>query len=72
MSETEIAKRLGVDQSTVSRDISHLKQAANQFVYNLAKSDLCYFYKDIIDDLNKARMNAWPIMVNVHYLKPSY
>jgi hypothetical protein len=37
---------------------------SNQFVYDLAKSDLAYFYKDLLDDINKVRLNAWAIYYN--------
>jgi IS30 family transposase len=40
MTETEISKKLKVDQSTISRDIVVLKKMSQQFVYDLAKSDL--------------------------------
>lgn len=42
MTESEIAKILEVDQSTISRDIKVLKKLSQQFVYDLAKSDLAY------------------------------
>lgn len=61
MSETEIAAKLNVSISVICRDIQTLKRTANQFVYDLAKQDLAYFYKDTIDDINKARLNAWAI-----------
>jgi DNA-binding NarL/FixJ family response regulator len=41
MTETEIAKKLKVDQSTISRD-KVLKKLSQQFVYDLAKSGLAY------------------------------
>jgi predicted amino acid racemase len=41
MTETEIAKKLKVDQSTVSRDIKVLKQMSQHFVYDLL--NLTYF-----------------------------
>ena len=40
LNEAEIANHLGVDQSTISRDIKILKQTAQGFVFDLAKSDL--------------------------------
>jgi IS30 family transposase len=40
MTESQIASQLGVDQSTISRDIKALKEQSQQFVYDLAKSDL--------------------------------
>jgi IS30 family transposase len=45
MTESEIAQTLSVDQSTISRDIKVLKEQSQQFVYDLAKSDLAYYYK---------------------------
>ena len=42
MTESEIAEQLNVDQSTISRDIKALKQMSQQFVFDLAKSDLAY------------------------------
>jgi IS30 family transposase len=43
--ETEIAEQLNVDQSTISRDVKALKEMSQQFVFDLAKSDLAYYYK---------------------------
>ena len=59
LTETEIAQRLNVNVATVSRDIAVLKSQATQFVYDLAKENLAYFYKNTIDDINKARLEAW-------------
>jgi IS30 family transposase len=61
ISEDEIAKQLGVDQSTVSRDIKALKISAQKWVYDLAKSDLAYSYKQSIDGLNEVNKEAWKI-----------
>jgi IS30 family transposase len=59
--ETEIAHQLGVDQSTISRDIKVLKESAQQFVYDLAKSDLAYYYKQSIDGIEEAKKESWKI-----------
>ena len=40
ITETEIAEQLDVDQSTISRDVKALKEMSQQFVSDLAKSDL--------------------------------
>jgi IS30 family transposase len=61
MTESEIAQELGVDQSTISRDIKALKELSQQFVYNLAKSDLAYYYKQSIDGIEEAKREAWRI-----------
>ena len=37
MTETEIAEKLNVDQSAISRDIKTLKEMSQQFVFDLAK-----------------------------------
>jgi HTH domain len=38
--EPEIAEQLNLNQSTISRDIKALKEMSQQFVFDLAKSDL--------------------------------
>jgi transposase len=50
MTEFEIAAKLDVDQSTISRYIKALKEMSQQFVFDLAKSDLAYYYKQCIDE----------------------
>ena len=60
-SESEIASRLGVNQSTISRDIKVLKSESQQFVYDLAKSDLAYYYKQSLDGIEEAKKEAWKI-----------
>jgi hypothetical protein len=61
LTEIEIAQKLEVDQSTISRDIKVLKQTSQQFVYDLAKSDLAYYYKQSIDGIEEAKKEAWKI-----------
>jgi Trp operon repressor len=43
MTERQIASQLNVSQPTVHRDVEALKQMSQQFVYELARSDLAYF-----------------------------
>jgi hypothetical protein len=59
MTEEEIAQQLDVNQSTISRDIKVLKQMSHQFVYDLAKSDLAYYYKQCIDGIEEVKRQAW-------------
>lgn len=61
LAEVEIAARVGVDVSTVSRDISALKTNAMEWVYSLAKDSLAHMYKQTFEDLNRARLAAWDI-----------
>src|SRR5215212_3748371 len=64
MTESEIAQKLNVDQSTMSRDVKALKELSQQFVYDLAKSDLAYYYKQSIDGIEEAKREAWRIYRN--------
>jgi arginine repressor len=59
--EEEIAQKLNVDQSTISRDITHLKVQSRQFVYDLAKTDLCFYYKKSIDGVEEVNKKAWEL-----------
>ena len=61
MTETEIAHELKVGQSTVSRDVKALKILSQQFVFDLAKSDLAYYYKQCIDGIEEVRRRGWEI-----------
>ena len=61
VTETEIAEKLNVDQSTISRDVKALKEMSQQFVYELAKSDPAYYYKQSIDGIEEAKKEAWRI-----------
>jgi hypothetical protein len=60
----EIANQLGVDQSTISRDVKVLKQTSLEFVYDLAKSDLAYYYKQSLDGIEEAKKEGWRIFNN--------
>jgi Trp operon repressor len=64
MTESEIARELGVDQSTISRDVKALKGLSQQFVYDLAKSDLAYCYKQCIDGVEEVKRKTWSMFNN--------
>jgi IS30 family transposase len=68
MSETEIVMKLNVDQSTVSRDIKVLKKMSQQFVYDLAKSDLSYCYKQCLDGIKEVKRRGWNIFNSLNNL----
>jgi IS30 family transposase len=61
LTEQEIADKLGVDRTTISRDVTILKKMSQQFVYDLAHSDLAYYYKQCIDGVEEAKRKAWII-----------
>lgn len=59
MTETKISERLNVEQSTISREVKALKEMPQQFVFDLAKSDLASYYKQSIDGIEGAKKEAW-------------
>jgi IS30 family transposase len=63
-SEREIAYKLGVNQSTISRDIKAMKAESQQFVFDLAKSDLSFYYKQSLQGILEAKKEAWEIYNN--------
>jgi hypothetical protein len=60
-SETEIAQLLNVHVSTICRDVKVLKQLSQRFVFDLAKGDLVYYYKQCIDGMDEIRREAWSL-----------
>lgn len=62
--ETEIATVLQVHVSTISRDVTYLIKQSQQFVYDLAKSDLAFYYKQCLDGIEEVRRKSWEIYNN--------
>lgn len=61
MNETEIAQALNTSQPTISTDIKALKEMSTRFVYDLAKSDLAFYYKQKLDSLDEVKREAWKL-----------
>jgi hypothetical protein len=59
--ETEIAQVLHVHVSTISRDVKVLKELSQRFVFDLAKGDLTYYFKQCIDGMDEIRREAWSL-----------
>jgi IS30 family transposase len=59
LTEQEIADKLGVDRTTISRDVTVLKRMSQQFVYDLAKSDLAFYYKQCLNTIQEAERMIW-------------
>ena len=59
-SETEIARELHCNVSTICRDIKFLKKVSQQFVFDLAK-DLGFYYKGCIDTMDQIQQKCWSI-----------
>jgi hypothetical protein len=67
MTESDIAKEIGCDQATVSRDLKAIREeVSTQFVYDLARSDLAYYYKYSLDGIEQVRKEAWNIYKNTN------
>jgi hypothetical protein len=62
LTETEIAKELDVNQSTISRDVKVLKQMSNRFVFDLAKSDLAFYYLQCLEGIDQVKKEAWYVL----------
>ena len=59
-SETEIARELHCNVSTICRDIKFLKKLSQEFVFDLAK-DLGFYYKSCIDTMDQIQQKSWNI-----------
>jgi IS30 family transposase len=60
--EREIAQTLGVDQSTVSRDIQALRDESIRFVHDLAKSDLAFQFHQSIRGVDEVKRRLWDLI----------
>jgi hypothetical protein len=61
--ESEIAQILHVHVSTICRDVKVLKELSQRFVFDLAKGDLTYYYKQCIDGMDEIRKEAWSLQI---------
>lgn len=59
--EVEIAEQLNVERCTIIRDLKYLKDAAQNFVFDLAKSNLAFFYRDCMSGIEAVKRRAWDI-----------
>lgn len=57
--QQEIADKLNVDRTTISKDIKALKQESQQFVHDLSKSDLAFYYEQCLNTLTEVEREAW-------------
>ena len=62
--EYEIAAQLGISQATVCRDVKALKKNSQEFIFDLAKSDLGYYFRQSLTGLESANKEAWLIFQN--------
>ena len=61
MKRYEIAKVLGVDPATVSRDIKYLTAESQRYLNSLAKSTLPFMYQTSIEGIRSVMKECWNI-----------
>ena len=57
----EIAKELGVDASTVSRDIQYLTSQSHNYLNSLARETLPFMYQTSIEGIRNVLKESWNI-----------
>jgi len=62
ISEVEIAAKLGVDNTTISKDLKALKLISQQFIYDITKSDFTYYYKQCVETVKLVLRKQWEIV----------
>jgi transcriptional regulator of NAD metabolism len=67
--EQEIADELDKSRRTILRDIKALKEESNQSVYDLAKSDLAFYYMQCLQTIQESERMIWETYRNRKSLK---
>ena len=62
LTQFEISKQLGVNQSTISRDIQYLKQEAKKKIWKYLNEDILFEYLRYIVGSNEISKNLWEIV----------
>jgi hypothetical protein len=61
MKRLEIAKELGVDPTTISRDTAYLVSQSQNYLNRLAKETLPFMYQTSIEGIRDILKEAWSI-----------
>jgi hypothetical protein len=61
MKRYEIAKELGIDPTTVSRDITCLVAQSQNYLNSLAKETLPFMYQTSIEGIRSVMKECWDI-----------
>jgi transcriptional regulator with XRE-family HTH domain len=64
LTQAEIAQELGVDQSTVSRDLQFIKQEAKKKIEKYLNEDILFEYLRYIAGSNEVTRELWGIVQN--------
>src|SRR5215207_3753836 len=64
LTQAEIAQELGVDQSTISRDLQFIKQEAKKKIEKYLNEDILFEYLRYIAGSNEVTRELWEIVQN--------
>ena len=64
LTQSEISQELGVDQSTISRDLQFLKQEAKKKIERYLNEDILFEYLRYIAGSNEVTKHLWEIVEN--------
>ena len=62
LTQSEIAQEIGVDQSTISRDLQYLKQEAKKKIEKYLNEDILFEYLRYIAGSNEVTRQLWEIV----------
>lgn len=62
LTQSEIAQEIGVDQSTISRDLQYLKQEAKKKIEKYLNEDILFEYLRYIAGSNEVTRHLWEIV----------
>jgi hypothetical protein len=69
MTYDEIASQLGVGTMTICRDVKVLKKLSQNFIFDLTKSDLPFYYQQCLEGIEAVLERAWDIVDNPNISK---
>jgi predicted transcriptional regulator len=64
LTQTEIASELGIDQSTVSRDLQYIKQEAKKKIEKYLNEDILFEYLRYMAGSNEVTRHLWELVQN--------
>jgi transcriptional regulator with XRE-family HTH domain len=62
LTQSEIAEKMGVNQSTISRDLQHLQQEAKKSIWKYLNEDILFEYLRYIVGNNEISKKLWEIV----------
>lgn len=60
--QTEIAQKLKVNQSTISRDLQEIKKESRKYIENIVCNEIPFEFKRILTGLDEVIKSSWKII----------